>query len=165
MPDQLPLYSNPYMHHVTDAHITEVLSQTFGLHCDFLMNFPTQKLLVPYAKGKWTPNEVLQHIVDTERIMSYRALRFARNDQSPLSMYDDLLYVEESDANLRKWEDLIREWIVVRESTQMLFNQFSDSVLLRKGNVENKYIITVEQVGLTIAGHGNHHIEILKERY
>src|SRR5690606_18442301 len=120
--------------------------------------------LYSYAHGKWTLKEVLIHCIDTERIMSYRALRFARNDQTELPGFEQNDYVPQSEANSRKMADLIEEYKILRQSTILLFKSFSDDVLKRAG-VANGNPISVRALGFVISGHELHHLNVCKERY
>ncbi|MBK9321082.1 MAG: DinB family protein [Bacteroidetes bacterium] len=117
-----------------------------------------------YAPGKWTIKEVLQHINDTERIMSYRALRFARNDKTLLPGYDENYFVEHSNANERSLEALKEEFILLRKSSLNMYESFNEECLLRRGicfNVD----LSVLALGFILAGHQIHHMNIIRERY
>jgi len=117
-----------------------------------------------YAPGKWSIKEVVQHMVDTERIMGYRALCFARADATPLPGFDENHYAENSAADGRTLADLIAEHDAVRLSTVMLFRSFSSAALKDKG-MANERSFTVRSLGWTIAGHSMHHIHIIQQRY
>lgn len=117
-----------------------------------------------YAEGKWTIKEVLQHIIDAERIFAYRALSFARKDQHTLSSFDENNYAVNSNANNRDWEELIAEFSSVRKSTEYLYNSFSAEALNSTGKASD-YTISVSALGFIIIGHVNHHIRIIQERY
>ncbi len=117
-----------------------------------------------YAEGKWTIKEVLQHIIDAERIFTYRALSFARKDQHTLSSFDENDYAVHSNANNRNWLELIAEFASVRKSTEYLFNSFSTEALNSTGKASD-YTIGVSALGFVIIGHVNHHIRIIQERY
>lgn len=117
-----------------------------------------------YAPGKWTIKEVLQHVIDTERIMAYRALCFARADATHLPGFDENHFADNSDAERRTLAELIAEHDVVRLSTVMLFRSFSDAALKHQG-MANERSFTVRALGWTIAGHAMHHIHILHQRY
>jgi hypothetical protein len=117
-----------------------------------------------YAPGKWSIKEVVQHMIDTERIMAYRALCFARADATPLPGFDENTYADHSAADRRTLADLIAEHDAVRLSTVLLFRSFGEDMLLRKGTA-NERSFTVRALGWTIAGHSLHHIHIMKERY
>jgi hypothetical protein len=117
-----------------------------------------------YAEGKWTIKEIIQHLIDCERIFSYRALRFSRNDKTPLPGFDEDSYNENTAGNLRSLQDLLTELAVVRQSTLSLFKSFSQEQLLRIGNASDKEI-SVRAIGFIILGHQKHHQHIFQQRY
>jgi len=130
----------------------------------FLKSIPTEKLEYRYDKGKWTIKEVIQHLMDAERVFSYRALRIAREDQTPLPGFEQNDYVEPSQANKRSLDELINEFKAIRSSTVALFNSFSDKMLMAKGTASNSPV-SVRAIGFIIMGHEIHHCQIIKERY
>ncbi len=117
-----------------------------------------------YSPGKWTVKDILQHIIDTERVFAYRVLHFARNDRTELPGMDQNLFAENTGADERNVEDLLEEYGVVRQSTILLFRSFNDEMLLREGVCFGKKM-TVLALGFTIIGHVLHHLQVLKERY
>lgn len=117
-----------------------------------------------YAEGKWTPKEILLHLVDTERMFCYRALSFARNDNTDLPGFDENEFARNSFANLRSMEDIIKEFVTVRLATIDMFRSFSDEVLKRKGTA-NGSTLSVRAAGFLICGHEKHHRNIITERY
>ncbi len=117
-----------------------------------------------YAEGKWTAKDILQHIVDTERIMAYRALRMSRGDTTPLPGFEEDDFAKNTTASTRTIEDLIEEFASVRQSTIFLFKNMTDAMLLHVGTASNKQI-TPLALGLTIVGHPIHHLKVLEERY
>ncbi len=117
-----------------------------------------------YAEGKWSVREVLCHLMDAERIFAYRALRFARHDQTPLAGFDENSYASQAHAEGRSLRQLANEMKHLRQSTLDLFDSFSPEMLLRKG-VANQAEISVMALGFVIAGHETHHLSILKDRY
>jgi len=117
-----------------------------------------------YASGKWTINYIMQHLIDTERIFSYRALRFAREDKTPLPGFDENSYVDSSSVNPRSFIDLINEFFLVRETTILLFKSFNETQLQRNG-ICNNNLHQVSDLGFAIAGHSKHHLNVIKERY
>lgn len=145
---------------------------------DFDDAFKNQSLLIPqfldaisekksmnsYAEGKWTLKELLQHITDTERILSYRALCIARKETVSLPSFDENEYAANSFANARNWQSLVNEFINHRKSVEDLFNSFNKEMLLHKG-IANHNTINVLSLGFIIAGHFNHHKRIIEERY
>jgi uncharacterized damage-inducible protein DinB len=129
-----------------------------------LRNLPLEKHNFSYAEGKWTMKELIQHIIDTERIFSYRALCFARNDSTSLPGFDQDVFVENDTANDRDYYDLLDEMAVLRKSSVQLYKSFSDEALLRIGVAsENK--MSVRALGYLFSGHQIHHLNIVKERY
>jgi len=117
-----------------------------------------------YAPDKWTVKDILQHMIDTERIQAYRALRFARNDQSILPGFDEQVYGAEANASKRSVVDLLDELIYVRQSNILLFRSFDNTMLLREG-ICFKVTISVLALGFVIVGHGIHHMNVIKEKY
>jgi len=117
-----------------------------------------------YAPDKWTVKEILQHLADTDRIMSYQALMLARNDPSVTLGFDEKLHVKNANADRRTVAELIEEMIVARTATRAMFDGFDDETLRRK-SVNWKYEISVLAMGFTIIGHQIHHLNIIKERY
>jgi hypothetical protein len=117
-----------------------------------------------YAPGKWTVKQILQHIIDNERIQSYRALRFSRKDETMLPGYDENLLARNADTAHRTIEDLTNELIVVRQSSIQLYKSFSKEMYLNKGICFNKEI-SVLGLGFVIVGHELHHFNVIRERY
>lgn len=117
-----------------------------------------------YAPGKWSVKEVVQHVIDGERIFAYRALRFARNDDTGLPGFEENDYVPASLCERRTIKDLLREYSAVRGATTLLFESLPPDALDRSG-MANERPITVRALGWVIAGHSNHHVNILLDRY
>jgi hypothetical protein len=117
-----------------------------------------------YAPGKWTVKDILQHLADSDRIMSYQALMLARQDESVLQGFDEKLHVKNANAVRRTVDEMIEEIKVARASTISLFDSFDDEILLHKA-IRWKYEISVLAMGFTIVGHQTHHLRIIKERY
>lgn len=131
---------------------------------DVLKDIPEEKHLFSYAPKKWTIQEVIQHIIDTERIFCYRALCFSRGETASLPGFDQDLFVDTSHANDRNYQDLIAEMGVVRNGTIALFESFTETSLKRLGIGSGKQM-SVRAAGIIIAGHQYHHINVIKERY
>ncbi|MCK7591047.1 DinB family protein [Subsaxibacter sp. CAU 1640] len=130
----------------------------------FFQSIDVDKHIYRYADGKWTIKEVILHMIDTERIFSYRALRIARHDQTSLPGFDQDLYVGPSKANIRSFESLLDEYRAVRLATITLFDNLDDEMLEQTGTASNS-TISVRALGFIILGHEIHHCNILKERY
>lgn len=117
-----------------------------------------------YAPDKWTIKEVVGHLSDSERIFSYRALRIARGDQTPLPGFEQNDYVKNGNFAEQSLADLVAEFGLMRASTLALFHSFNAEAWTRRGTASNNPI-TVRALAFIIAGHELHHREILKERY
>tara|TARA_B110000503_G_C7001101_1_gene351584 strand:- start:261 stop:812 length:552 start_codon:yes stop_codon:yes gene_type:complete len=129
-----------------------------------LRNLPVEKHNFSYAEGKWTIKKLIQHIIDTERVFSYRALCFARNDSSSLPGFDQDVFVDNDNANDRDYYDLLDEMAVLRKSSIQLYKSFSEEALLRIG-VASDNRMSVRALGYLFSGHQMHHLNIVKERY
>ena len=129
-----------------------------------LRTVPESRAGFRYAPGKWSVRELVGHIVDTERIFSYRALRFARNDRTPLPGYDENEYVRHASFDERTLADLAAEFRGVRDSTLFLFGHLSREAWGRRG-AANDSEVSVRGLAYIIAGHELHHRGILRDRY
>lgn len=158
-----PYYKN-YIDQVEDVNIIEGLEGSFRRTLSFLKEIPSDKLTYQYAEGKWTIKEIVQHLIDSEIIFSYRALRFARNDQVSLPGFDENTYVPASLANNRSLDQLLNHYASVRQSTIALFSSFDKDMLLRVGQASESNM-SVRALGFVIIGHETHHCKIIKERY
>jgi hypothetical protein len=118
-----------------------------------------------YAPGKWTVNDVLQHIVDTERVFAYRALRFARGDRTHLPGFDQDLFARHAGADARPFADLVAELRLVRAATISMYAAFSREALCATGVCSTDITISVASLGFAIVGHQQHHVGVLRERY
>jgi hypothetical protein len=117
-----------------------------------------------YAPGKWTIKEVVGHLSDSERVFSYRAMRIARGDQTPLPGFEQDDYVKNGNFGEQSLADLVAEYGAVRAATLALLRSFNAEAGARRGTASDKPV-TVRALAFIIAGHELHHREILKERY
>lgn len=131
---------------------------------DFMKSISTNKLQFAYDDGKWSVAEVLVHLIDTERVFQYRALRFARNDATSLPGFDQDAYVPHSKANKRNLDSILKEYLAVRKATISLFESFDDEMMCRGGMASNSFM-SVRALGFLICGHERHHKQILESRY
>ena len=129
-----------------------------------LKKLPHEKVDYAYAEGKWTIRELVQHIIDAERVFSYRAIWFARKDPSPLPGFEENDWAVNSKSGQRKWKDLVNEFEFLRASTEFMFASFDEEQLLSLGMASGK-TANVAGLGFVCAGHVEHHIKIIKERY
>ncbi len=161
--EHLPYYSR-YTTLVQGRDLNATLEKQIAESLPFLRSISAEKSLHRYAPGKWSIKEVLGHLTDAERIFSYRALRFARNDPKPITGFDQDPYVEAAGFDAYPWSDLVDEFEHVRRSTILLFRGLTPEAAMRSG-IASDASVTVRALGYIIAGHELHHIGILRERY
>lgn len=130
----------------------------------FLGKIPATKHNYRYAKGKWTIKELVQHMLDAERIFAYRALCFARKDKTALPGFDENDYANNAKAKKRHWKELIEELKLVRVANEIMFRSFDKSQLQSAGTANNNQI-SVNAIGFIMVGHTTHHMNIMRERY
>lgn len=160
----MPQFFDRYINLAQNIDIVEALTQTASF--DSVLPKETAEALgeLRYAPGKWTVKDIVQHVIDNERIMSYRAVRFARNDKTALPGYDEELLGANALANRRTIADLYEEYAVVRQSSIALFRSFDEEMLLRSGICFNQTISALA-LGFVLVGHVIHHGNIIRERY
>ena len=171
LPKEYPAYSSIYMDLMKDdGKVLEHLWTNFLDLKKLVLDLTEDQLNYQYAEGKWTIKEILVHLIDDERIFAYRALRYARNDSTPLHGFDQDAYASCSNANSRSLDDIFEEYETVRKATISLFLNLPEDSFLRggagidyDGSIINKR--TVRALAYHIAGHELRHINIIKERY
>ena len=161
--DYAPFHTG-YVSKAPDLPIIEALARSNNEVVSLFNEISEEKSNKAYADNKWTIKEVLSHMIDTERVFSYRALRIARNDKTPLPGFEQDDYVSHSEANSRSLEELLNEYEIVRNSTRILFESFTEEMLDRKTEVSGNPL-TVRSLGYIISGHERHHIDVIKGRY
>jgi hypothetical protein len=159
-----PDYYDNYIPLVPEGDIISALLKEEKETSGFFQAIPAEHAGYAYAEGKWTIAQVLNHCIDTERIFSYRALRFARKDPLQPLPFDQDSYVTHSESECRTLSELLEEFRTVRAATISLFRSFSNDALLRTGNTAAGPA-TVLAIGYTICGHNRHHARIVSERY
>jgi hypothetical protein len=117
-----------------------------------------------YAPGKWTIKDLLQHIIDAERVFIYRALRFARNDKTELPGFDEDSFAVHADTKNRSVTDLLEEFSLLRKSTILFYKTLDDAALKLEG-IASGNKMSVLAIGFTICGHPMHHMRVIRERY
>ena len=159
-----PYYANYIKQVSTDTTIVKELERSLERLIQFVPSIPSEKVGYRYAAGKWTIKDIIQHLIDCERIFAYRALRIARKDQTPLPGFEENNYVDAAMANQRELTDLMDEFKIVRQSTIHLFRTFTAEQLAFMGTTSDKPV-SVRAIGFIISGHQIHHLEVFKERY
>ena len=161
---RVPVFYHGYIQNVS----VQPMEAAFKLHqtelLDALQEVPESKWDYKYAEGKWSIKELVQHVIDAERIFAYRALCFARKDETVLPGFDENTYVASSGADKRNKADLLEELGCVQRSSALLFKSFDEGQLNETG-IANGQSVYVEAIGYIIIGHALHHKKVLLERY
>jgi hypothetical protein len=153
-----------YVNLVPDEDLLHLLDKQAYTLPGLLGNLPEERAHYAYAEGKWSLKQVVGHLADTERILSYRALCFSRQEQQPLPGFDENAYVEQANFQDRPLADLLQDCQVVRQASLSLFRGMGEEMLTRTGTA-NRNKLSVRALGFIIAGHELHHVAILRSRY
>ncbi len=160
----LPEYFDRYINLCDDVPIAEAIETSISELDANKMSIWKNMGDFSYEPGKWTIKDILQHLIDTERIFSYRALAIARGEQQQLPSFEEDNYALEADANRRSIESLVEELKQSHRSLQLLYASFTGEMLERKGmGFKGEY--SVASIGFCMAGHQRWHFRILEERY
>ena len=157
-------YFERYTSLVNEKNIRSAFINQIETLDNFFTSISEEKAQYAYAEGKWTLKEMLQHMIDTERIFSFRALCISRKETAILPGFDENSYAANSKANGRTWADMVYEMKIVRESTTLLFNSFTEDMLANEGNFSSA-TATPNIIGNIIIGHFYHHINIANQKY
>lgn len=160
----MPEYFEKYIKQVDDVE----LDDAFQNNINTMTTLDVDKLEFlenkAYAPGKWTVKDILQHIVDTERVMDYRTLRYARRDGVVPQGYDQELFAANANAGHRPLKDILEELKQLHQSSRLMFRSFDETTLHATGMNWNKEM-SVLAMGFLITGHFIHHLKIIKEKY
>jgi uncharacterized damage-inducible protein DinB len=170
-----PIFSSPaedeYFHYygkyvalVEGADILASLEKQIAETQTILETISEEKAAFRYAEDKWSIKELVGHIIDSERIFAYRALRIARGDETPIEGFEQDDYVKNGNFDDCRLENLAAEFAIVRQSTRLLLKNLTAEAWTRRGTASDKPV-SVRALAYIIAGHEIHHINILKERY
>lgn len=157
-------YCKGYIDRIQQNNICQVLKGQETNFGELYASFTEDQWNHRYAPDKWTIKDVLLHIIDTERIFAYRAMRISRGDETPLPGFDQDIYVDNAHAKKRSSASLLEEYHLVRQSTVNFFSNMSDEDCVREGNAST-LLFTPIGTAYMIAGHEDHHVAVLKERY
>lgn len=160
----MPEYFERYINLVDDIELDDAFRKSLPEIHSLDINLIKRVGHKTYADNKWTINEIIQHLIDTERIFCYRILLFARQDKTTPPGFDEKVFAANSKANNRNIIDIIDELKVVRQSTISLYKSF-DQVDLLKTGINWKHEMSVLGMGFTIVGHQIHHFNIMKTHY
>lgn len=163
-PEEYFHYFKQYIDLVDDLPLIEALENGFNHNNKLFESLPISKHEYRYAEGKWTPKEILLHLIDTERVFCYRALYFSRAENSSLEGFDENIFGKNCGANERSMDDLLQEYLTVRTATLSLFRSFTNSDLRKRGKASNN-VFSVGAIGFILCGHEKHHQKIIEDRY
>jgi uncharacterized protein YciI len=166
LPDasEYPAYAQPYVDLVAGADVLDALAAQQDDAVRLLDSIDEKRAEFAYGAGKWTVKQVVNHVIDAERVFAYRALCIARNDLRPLPGFDENEYAGNAPAATLTLRKLRNEFQAVRSATICLFQNLPEEAWLRRGTA-NQYEVTVRGLAFQIAGHERHHVKILRERY
>lgn len=162
--NEYPSFYETYVSAVKEEEPLLALEKSAEELHHFIPLLPEARSDYRYAPGKWSVKELLQHMIDTERIMAYRALTIARADKVALPGFDENAYAEVANVDYRSIAELREELQVVRKSSLALFGSF-DAAALKRNGVANNNPVSVLAIAYIIAGHQKHHFKIIRERY
>jgi uncharacterized damage-inducible protein DinB len=157
-------YYGKYIELVPEGDVVTTLSLQLEGTLALLKEIPEERADSRYSEGKWSIKELLGHTSDTERIFGYRALRFARNDQTPLSGFEQDGYIVNSNFGDYRLSELADEFAHVRRANLSMFRHLDAAAWLRSGEASGAQV-SVRALAYIIAGHEAHHMRILRERY
>lgn len=164
-PDEYAPYYAGYVGAVPDTDdLVGLLGRQGAETVDLFRSLTEEEGAYRYAPGKWSVKEMVGHVIDTERVFTYRALRVARGDRTPMPGFDQDDWVRGSNAGGRPLADLVTELAAVRAASGALFRSFDEAALARRG-VANNVEITARALAWIVVGHERHHREVLTDRY
>lgn len=164
LPGTYPPYYDTYISKVKSDNLLDELLTVHYDTIDLITSIDLETQHFRYAEGKWNIKEILQHIMDTERIFSYRALCIARGDSTPLPGFDENKYASHSYATARNMNDIAREFSVLRASTIELIKSLNENVWSNTGTA-NSHIVSIPALFYAILGHEIHHMQVINEHY
>ncbi len=163
-PNEYAPYYEKYVSLVKEDDVLGALRRQIDDSLATLRAVSPEESLRRYAPGKWSLREVVGHLIDTERIFAYRALRFARADRTELPGFEQDSYAPAAKSDERSWADLLTEMELVRRANVLMFEGLPDEAWSRRG-VASQNEMSVRALAYNIAGHELHHMKIVRERY
>jgi DinB superfamily len=160
----MPAFFDRYINLAPDADVVEALVNQATLDSVLPMETMTQLGDYVYAPGKWTAKDIVQHLIDTERIMAYRAMRFARFDSTPLPGFEEDDFARAAYASRRTIADLYAEFNAVRQANLAMYRSFSEEMLQGTGICAGQTLSALA-LGFVLIGHPIHHANVVQERY
>lgn len=159
-----PIYFDRYIRLVEDIDLDDAFKNSLNDIDSFNSEILQSIGIRSYKKGKWTVHEIIQHIIDIERILSIGTLHVVRNNNTRMIKFNEEELVKNSNANLRDVNDLLSELNIVRQSTRALYNSFNKNDLFKIG-VYWEHKISILAMGFNIIGHQIHHFKFIEDHY
>lgn len=163
-PDEYPPYFGRYIAEAGSADPLATMREQLETTAALFASVGESRAGYRYAPGKWSIRQILGHLADAERIFTYRALRLARADATPLPSFDENDFMTFAEFDSRPLASLLEEWRAVRRASLALFESLGDDALRRRGTVSGGPM-SVRALAWIIAGHERHHLRVLRERY
>ncbi|MGI8638548.1 MAG: DinB family protein [Pyrinomonadaceae bacterium] len=157
-------YYETYVSLVAEIDIVSALENQISELQNLFAAIPEQKSSYAYAEGKWSIKQLIGHLIDGERVFSYRALRISRNDKTPLAGFEEKSYIANSNFSNAELADLTKEFSLLRGSNVLFFKNLNDEAWLRTGTASDAEV-SVRALAYIMVGHVRHHANILRERY
>ena len=164
LPNEYNEFYRGYVDSIEDSDVLVCLKKQLKSIPDVLWKIPEEKQKYAYDMGKWTVKQVLQHINDVERVFTYRALSFARGDKQDMPGMDQDLFMDNINTSKRDFTKMIDEFVSLRVATICLFEDLTEEQLTLFGTASG-FPVSVRALAALTAGHAQHHMNILKERY
>lgn len=163
-PSEYNAFLNDYISRVDSKPLQIALLESGNSLLDLLEKISEKDSLFRYAPGKWSLREMLQHIIDTDRIFTYRALCISRGETQSLPGFDENQYALMSNADYKSWDLLLNEYKTHRRSAELFFEGLTNDQLISSGFANNRPV-SVRALGYAIAGHTHHHMSVIEENY
>jgi hypothetical protein len=163
-PEEYAPFYETYVRLVPENNLLEAFQHAMDEIHEVLDSIETDKADHAYAEGKWTVKQLLQHVIDTERVFSYRAVSIARGEKQPLPGFDENNYAAAAHVEVRSLKDMKEELLALRHSVYLMFKGFTPEMLEQVGTASGKPVSTLA-LGYICIGHIRHHFHILRERY
>jgi hypothetical protein len=163
-PEEYPEYYNQYLNLVKEGDIINILEEQSLYVQKFIASIPEEKGNSTYGFGKWTVKEIFGHLIDSERILTYRALRIARKDKQPIPGYEQDDYVKNAKYYRKTLKEIADEMLLLRAANLKFFQSFDSEDMIQRG-VANEHELTVRAILYILAGHELYHINFIKDNY
>jgi len=162
--DEYRPYFTKYINLVDDGELPAILAAQHALYQPLYEGITEEQARTRYAPEKWSLKQLLGHVIDTERMFSFRAFAFSRGEAKPLFSFEQDDYVKAVDFEARRWRSLVDEFAIVRAATIALFAGMTPDLLVRRGTASDA-TLSVRAAGYIIAGHETHHVRAIREQY